>query len=261
MPTAGARTSRPSRSCSASTGRCTGSCRDRDVRRGVDRVAGGHRADRRRRLGLRLQVEPWADARHVRFLERTRCFWSSFERGLVGSSTLQRELRAAALARRGRARKRVAARTDAGRRREQFANVRRCYAHMWAHPARSCCSPAGSSRSAASGARKRRSTGTSSRRARGAGSGEGRQPHRAQHAGAALARLRAGRLRLDLLRRRAQRVVAYVRWDAAHDGHLICVVNFSGAKHANYRIGVPRNTVYREVLNTDGRRIRRLRRG
>jgi 1,4-alpha-glucan branching enzyme len=46
-------------------------------------------------------------------------------------------------------------------------------------------------------------------------------------------------------------VVAYIRWDAARDGHLICVVNFSGATRAGYRIGVPRSATYREVLNTD----------
>ena len=46
-------------------------------------------------------------------------------------------------------------------------------------------------------------------------------------------------------------VTAYIRWDAAHDGHLICVVNFSGARLAGYRVGVPRNATYREVLNTD----------
>jgi 1,4-alpha-glucan branching enzyme len=46
-------------------------------------------------------------------------------------------------------------------------------------------------------------------------------------------------------------VVGFVRWDAAHDGHLVCVINFSGVRHERYRIGVPRHTRYREVLNTD----------
>ena len=46
-------------------------------------------------------------------------------------------------------------------------------------------------------------------------------------------------------------VVAFVRWDAAHRDHVVCVVNFSGTRHDNYRIGVPRVGGYREVLNTD----------
>jgi 1,4-alpha-glucan branching enzyme len=46
-------------------------------------------------------------------------------------------------------------------------------------------------------------------------------------------------------------VVAFIRWDAARDGHVICVVNFSGALHDEYIVGVPRRTRYRELLNTD----------
>ena len=46
-------------------------------------------------------------------------------------------------------------------------------------------------------------------------------------------------------------VVAFVRWDARRDGHLVCVCNFSGATHHRYRLGVPRRARYAEVLNTD----------
>ena len=46
-------------------------------------------------------------------------------------------------------------------------------------------------------------------------------------------------------------VVAFVRWDAARDGHVVCVCNFSGARRDGYRVGVPRRTTYTEVLNTD----------
>ncbi|MDB5027905.1 MAG: glycogen branching protein, partial [Candidatus Eremiobacteraeota bacterium] len=46
-------------------------------------------------------------------------------------------------------------------------------------------------------------------------------------------------------------VVAFVRWDAARDGHVVCVFNFSGARHEGYTVGVPRRTRYTEVLNTN----------
>jgi 1,4-alpha-glucan branching enzyme len=46
-------------------------------------------------------------------------------------------------------------------------------------------------------------------------------------------------------------VVAFVRWDGRRDGHVVCVVNFSGARHDGYRLGVPRRGTYREILNTD----------
>jgi 1,4-alpha-glucan branching enzyme len=46
-------------------------------------------------------------------------------------------------------------------------------------------------------------------------------------------------------------VAAFVRWDAARESHLVCVLNFSGVRHDRYRIGVPLRTRYREVLNTD----------
>ena len=46
-------------------------------------------------------------------------------------------------------------------------------------------------------------------------------------------------------------VVAFIRWDAARDGHVACVFNFSGRRHDGYLLGVPRRTRYAELLNTD----------
>jgi 1,4-alpha-glucan branching enzyme len=49
----------------------------------------------------------------------------------------------------------------------------------------------------------------------------------------------------------ANGVVAFIRWDAARDGHVVCVCNFSGVRRDRYVVGVPRNAAYAEVLNTD----------
>jgi len=46
-------------------------------------------------------------------------------------------------------------------------------------------------------------------------------------------------------------VIAFVRWDAARDGHVICVFNASGARLERYTVGVPRRARYTELLNTD----------
>jgi 1,4-alpha-glucan branching enzyme len=46
-------------------------------------------------------------------------------------------------------------------------------------------------------------------------------------------------------------VVAFIRWDAARDGHVVCVFNFSGVRHERYVVGVPRRRRYAELLNTD----------
>jgi 1,4-alpha-glucan branching enzyme len=46
-------------------------------------------------------------------------------------------------------------------------------------------------------------------------------------------------------------VVAFIRWDAARDGHVVCVFNFSGVRRDGYAVGVPRRTAYRELFNTD----------
>jgi 1,4-alpha-glucan branching enzyme len=46
-------------------------------------------------------------------------------------------------------------------------------------------------------------------------------------------------------------VVSFIRWDARHEEHVVCLFNFSGARHDGYVVGVPRAGTYAEVLNTD----------
>jgi len=48
-------------------------------------------------------------------------------------------------------------------------------------------------------------------------------------------------------------VIAFVRWNATRDAHVICVVNTSGLRKDRYRIGVPSPAAYHEILNTDSR--------
>ncbi len=48
-------------------------------------------------------------------------------------------------------------------------------------------------------------------------------------------------------------VISFIRKDGAKQ--LVCVFNFSGVKHENYRIGVPKAEVCTEVLNTDEARF------
>ncbi|HTD34581.1 MAG TPA: alpha amylase C-terminal domain-containing protein, partial [Candidatus Elarobacter sp.] len=50
---------------------------------------------------------------------------------------------------------------------------------------------------------------------------------------------------------RRNAVLAFVRWDAARDGHVVCVFNCSGARIERYAVGVPRRARYAELLNTD----------
>jgi 1,4-alpha-glucan branching enzyme len=49
----------------------------------------------------------------------------------------------------------------------------------------------------------------------------------------------------------ASGVVAWIRWDATHDEHVVCVVNTSGTRRDGFLLGVPRRVRYRELLNTD----------
>ncbi len=48
-------------------------------------------------------------------------------------------------------------------------------------------------------------------------------------------------------------VIAFIRWDDAHDDHLIIVAHFTPIFRESYRIGVPFNGFYQEVLNTDAK--------
>ena len=90
----------------------------RHDRRGVDVVAAGHRPDLGRRPGVRLQVEHGLDARHARLpRSASRCTARYHHDEMTFSLDLRvhRELRAAAVPRRGRARQGVAAPQDARR--------------------------------------------------------------------------------------------------------------------------------------------------
>ena len=87
-------------------------------RRGIDRLPGRVAADRPRRPRLRLQVEHGLDARHAR-LHVARSDLPPLEPrqdDVRAPLRLQRELRPADLARRGRARQRLGRRQDARRR-------------------------------------------------------------------------------------------------------------------------------------------------
>ena len=89
-----------------------------DDRRRIDRLADGLASDLRRRAGLRPEVEHGLDARHARLL-RARSDLpqvSPQPAHLQHLVCVHRELRAAAVARRGGARQSLADRQDAGRR-------------------------------------------------------------------------------------------------------------------------------------------------
>jgi 1,4-alpha-glucan branching enzyme len=48
-----------------------------------------------------------------------------------------------------------------------------------------------------------------------------------------------------------QSVASFVRWDRARDRHVVCLVNATPIVRNAYRVGVPREGMYREVINTD----------
>ena len=104
---------------------------------GVDRVAGRLAADLTSAASASTSSGTWAGC-------TTRSITSSATRSTARfhhhaahvrpDLRVLRELRPAALARRGRAREGLAAREDARRRWQQLANLRALYAYMWAHP-------------------------------------------------------------------------------------------------------------------------------
>lgn len=49
----------------------------------------------------------------------------------------------------------------------------------------------------------------------------------------------------------ANNVLTFLRQDSAGDDVVVCVVNFAGTPHENYRIGLPRGGAWKEILNTD----------
>ncbi len=135
-----------------------------DHRRGVDRLAAGIAADIRRRARLRPEVEHGLDARHAVVREGRPGAPRPSPRpaDLFAGVRLQRELRAAAVARRGRARQGLADEPPAGR---HLAAGRgpapAARLPVDASRASSCCSWAASSASAASGRTRANSNGSS----------------------------------------------------------------------------------------------------
>ena len=108
-----------------------------DDRRGVDRVGRRVAPARARRPRLRLQVGPRLDARHARRTSSAiRSIAASPRRAHVPRDLREhRELRAAAVPRRGRARQGLADRQDARRRRgRSYANLRLLYGYQWTLP-------------------------------------------------------------------------------------------------------------------------------
>ena len=87
------------------------------VRGRIDVMAGRHEAGASGRAGFHLQVEHGLDARHARLHEGGSgpSQVASQQDHLLDDVRLQREVRAAVLARRGRARQAIDARQDAGR--------------------------------------------------------------------------------------------------------------------------------------------------
>ena len=161
--TAAARTWRRCISCAPSTRRLPRAARRADDRRGVDVLGGGVAADVHGRPRLRHEVGHGLDARHAGVLPGgpDRPALPPPQAHLPQHVLLERELRAAAVARRGRARQALAHREDAGRHlaavREPAAAVR---VYVGAARARSCCSRAASSASSPSGRTTAASTGT-----------------------------------------------------------------------------------------------------
>ena len=139
---------------------------------GVDGVAGRLAAHLPRRPRLRLQVEHGLDARHARLLPAGPDLppLPPPRADVQPDVRVQRELRAAAVARRGRARQGLAATTrcpaTAGR---SSPTCARCTPTCGRTPARSCSSWAASSPRSGSGATSARSTGTCSSSASNAG--------------------------------------------------------------------------------------------
>lgn len=48
-----------------------------------------------------------------------------------------------------------------------------------------------------------------------------------------------------------QSAVSFIRFDAAGEGHVVCVLNATQVPRGGYRLGVPSEGVYREVINTN----------
>ncbi len=225
---------------------------------GVDRVARRLTADVPRRARLRLQVEHGLDARHARLLpEGSRLPpLPPPHADVLAHVRVQRELRPAALARRGRARQAVAARQDAGR---PLAEVR--------EPALALRLHVGASRQEAPlhGRRARRVGGVERTTARSTGtcsstpSTTGVQLARPRPE-PRLSRHEPALWELDFdpagfrwleANDAANNVLAFARLGDGDTPPLVCVLNLSPVPRYDYRVGMPACCRWREVLNTD----------
>ena len=237
--------------------------RHADDRRGIHRLADGVAADLPRRPRLRPEVEHGLDARHARVLPAgpDAPQVPPQPAHLQPLVRLQRELRAAALARRGGARQGLAHRQDArATSGSSSPTCGCCSATCGRIRARSCSSWAGSSASGASGSTRRASSGTCSQYPLHAGVQRWvRDLNRLyrEHAGAARARLQRQRASSWIDCDDADvSVIAFLRRDRAGAVALIAC-NFTPVP----REQLPRRRAARRPLaRAPQQRRRRLRR-
>ncbi len=256
--TAAARTSRRSPSCAASTRRSTRASPGRpDDRRGVDRPGRWSRGPPTWAASASASSGTWAGC-------TTRSHYASHDPvhrtlppqrpHLPHALRLHRELRAAALARRGGARQGIAARQDARRRLAAVRQPARCStATCGRSRARSCSSWAASSRSARSGTTTRASTGICWTARRTAACSAGCATSTASTAPSprctsSTATPPASSGSTATTQPEHARVPAARFRDTRHDRRR---VQLDAGAASGFRIGVPHGGFWRELLNSD----------
>ncbi len=230
--------------------------RHRDDRRGVDQLGRGHPPHRRRRPGLRAQVEHGLDERQPPLhRRRTRCT-ARTTRASSPSPSSTRSARTSCCrsptTRSCTARDRCSARCRAttGRSSPTSAPSSRTSGPT---RARSCSSWARSSASPPSGARSADSTGGSSTSRCTAGCStmvsQLNRVYRENPAFWEQDNTASGFCWIDGSDA-ANSVVSFLRWDRAGNP-IAFVFNFSGNTLSSYRVGLPYAGVWEELLNTD----------
>ena len=213
--------------------------------RGVDGVAASLASDVHGRARLHVQMEHGLDARHAELRrEGSRAPPVPSQPAHVRPDVcVHRELRAAAVARRGRARQALAARQDA-RRRVAAVRESAAAAHVSSGPipARSCCSWAASSASRASGTITASLPWHLADEPRHAGiRALVRDLNRIyrEHAGAASIGSREQRLRVAIVARRREHSVAELSCARTATSMPSSSLNFTPVPRQGYRVGVP----------------------